>query len=451
MADGTLPGAERQISQFIRALRSAEVRVSTAEALDAARAVALIGYGSRTLLKDTLACVLAKSEAEKATHDRLFDLFFATAPLAVDAAGLADDTLPTQDEAGALDELALPENGAALAAAIERAAEATGLDQIRFSTQVAYYSQAMLKAMGGGALEAKLVSALKAGGAEADAEAQRLIDARRSLMMAARARAERAFNVYGAGETDLFRDEFIASKRLSALEMHEMARMKRLIAKLARRLAVKHSRRQRRTSRGQLDIRRTLRANAALGGVPFHVVWRQKKRDRPKVFVICDVSGSVAPYVRFLLLLLYAMREAIPDLRAFAFSFRLIDVSAMLDSPDFDAAMKRILREAGMGSTSYGQAFADFACDHAHALDRRTTLLILGDGRNNYGDPRLDLFRNFAGRVKRVVWLNPEGPALWGTGDSVIHRYRPFCAQMTHVATLKQLIRAVDEMLAAYG
>lgn len=447
---------EKQISNFIRALRSAEVRVSTGEALDAARTVAMIGYGDRPLLKDSLACVLAKSEAEKTIHDRLFELYFSAAP----ARQSQSETAPSPDAeqesetpadaAERLSALTQEGNEQALASAIERAAEAAGLNDIRFSTQVAYFSQAMVRAMGGESLQARLLEALQGRTPDAEAEAQRLIDVRRTLTMAARERAEKAFDIFGAAETERFRDEYAATKRLSAIEASDMARMKQLVTKVAKRLAVKHSRRRKRTQRGILDVRRTMRANAGLDGIPFNVVWRQKKKDRPKILVLCDVSGSVALYVRFLLLLLFSMKEVIPDLHAFAFSYRLKNVDDILDGAEFDQAMRTILREVGLGSTSYGQALSDFKLDHESKIDRRSTIIILGDGRSNYGDPRLDLFRDFAGRAKRIIWLNPEGPALWGTGDSVIPRYAPFCAQMSHVATLKDLERAVDEVLAAY-
>ncbi|MCA8892779.1 MAG: VWA domain-containing protein, partial [Hyphomonas sp.] len=283
------------------------------------------------------------------------------------------------------------------------------------------------------------------------AEAQRLIDVRRDVTMKARERAEKAFQVFGAGETQQFRDDYAAEKKLSAIDRSDMERMKRLIAKIAKRLAVKHSRRKRRRNRGQLDVRRTMRANAGFDGVPFNVVWRQKRKDKPKIVVICDVSGSVAQYVRFLLLLLWSMKDVVPDLHAFAFSFRLGSVDEVLEQNDFETAMAKILREYGMGSTSYGQAWSDLKIHHEQIIDRRSTLLILGDARSNYGDPRMDLFREFSARAKRVIWLNPEAPGLWGTGDSVIPRYAPFCAQVTHVSTLKDLERAVDEILSAYS
>lgn len=447
---------EKQISNFIRALRSADVRVSTGEALDAARTVAMIGYDDRLLMKNALACVLAKSESEKAVHDRLFELYFSSAPAgsAAQSAGAGSDSEPGEDPKDAaerLSQLTQQGNEQALAAAIERAAEQAGLNDIRFSTQVAYFAQTMVRAMGGEQLQARLLEALQGRTPDADAEAQRLIDVRRKLTMTARARAEKAFDIFGAAETEKFRDEVAATKRLSAIEASDMARMKQLVAKVAKRLAVKHSRRRKRTQRGLLDVRRTMRANAGVDGVPFNVIWRQKKKDRPKIIVICDVSGSVALYVRFLLLLLFSMKEAIPDLHAFAFSYRLKSVDNILESMEFDAAIKKILREIGLGSTSYGQAFSDFKMEHENRIDRRTTIIILGDGRSNYGDPRLDLFREFAGRAKRVIWLNPEGRSLWGTGDSVIPRYEPFCAQMSHVATLKDLEKAIDEVLTAYS
>jgi uncharacterized protein with von Willebrand factor type A (vWA) domain len=447
---------EKQISNFIRALRSADVRVSTGEALDAARTVAMIGYDDRALMKDSLACVLAKSESEKQIHDRLFELYFSSAPAgsAVQSAGTENDGEPTEDPKDAaerLSQLTQQGNEQALATAIERAAEQAELNDIRFSTQVAYFAQSMVRAMGGEQLQARLLEALQGRTPDADAEAQRLIDVRRTLTMTARERAERAFQIFGAAETEKFRDEVAATKRLSAIEANDMARMKQLVAKVARRLAVKHSRRRKRTQRGLLDVRRTMRANAGVDGIPFNVIWRQKKKDRPKIIVICDVSGSVALYVRFLLLLLFSMKEAIPDLHAFAFSYRLKSVDDILETMEFDAAIKKILREIGLGSTSYGQAFSDFKMEHENKIDRRTTIIILGDGRSNYGDPRLDLFRDFAGRAKRVIWLNPEGRALWGTGDSVIPRYEPFCAQMSHVATLKDLEKAIDEVLTAYS
>jgi hypothetical protein len=444
---------DRQITSFIRALRASDVRVSTGEALDATRAVSVTGYSDRTLMKDALRCTLAKSPEEKVTFDDLFDAFFASRDIPGEAARQDSDAPDAASGGQDIDPVALMESGdeAALAAALEQAADAADIDDIRFSTQIAYYAQQMVRQMGGDQLQQRLMQAFEARSEEGDAEAERLIELRRDLTMRARERVQRSYDIFGKGETEQFRNEFAESKKLSAIELGDMARMKILVARIAKRLAVKHSRRRRKKNRGQLDVRRTMRANAGVDGVPFNVVWRQKRRERPKIVVVCDVSGSVARYVRFLLLLLWSMKDVVPDLHAFAFSNKLISVDGYLEDLPFEQAMDTILREAGMGSTDYGQALADLKREHEALIDRRTTLIILGDGRSNYDDPRTDLFRDFAARAKRTIWLNPEPMAAWGSGDSEIPRYRPYCSTLSHVATLKDLERAVDDVLSAYG
>lgn len=451
---------DRMLTNFIRALRSSEVRVSSGEAIEAARAVSIMGYSDRDTLRDTLACVLAKSAEEKDIHDHLFDLYFSQRPATspnsssdsdADQDGENDRNSSGQEPPDDLLDLATSGDETAINMAVEKAAEEAGLSDIRFSTQVAYYAQQMMKAMGGDKMQGQLLDALRARTPEAEEQANEIMEARKDMMMRARDRAEQAFDIFGAGETEQFRDDFATRKALSALDYRDMERMKILIAKIAKRLSVKHSRRRRKKNRGQLDVRRTMRANAGVDGIPFNVVWKQKKRDRPKIIAICDVSGSVAQYVRFLLLLLYSLNDAVPDLHAFAFSHRLGPVDDILKDNDFDPAMKKIMNTYGMGSTSYGQAWSDLKMEHWNLIDRRSTIIVLGDGRSNYGDPRTDLFREATQRAKQTIWLCPEGKSVWGSGDSEMLRYQPYCTQMSHVATLKDLERAVDEILASYA
>jgi uncharacterized protein with von Willebrand factor type A (vWA) domain len=229
-----------------------------------------------------------------------------------------------------------------------------------------------------------------------------------------------------------------------------MARMLAAVQRMARRLAERHGRRQRVQRRGRLDMRRTLRANAGHGGMPFELHFRHRRHERPRMVVVCDVSGSVAAQVRFLLLFMMALHGVVDDLRSFAFSSRLQEVSAPLEQLPFDDAMALILQEVGRGSTDYGRAWADLHGRHLDAIDRRTTLLVLGDGRSNGTPPRLDLFAELAQRARRVVWLCPEVPGRWGTGDSALLQYRPLCNSLTHCASLLDLERAIDEALAAY-
>ena len=471
---------DRTLAGFVRALRAAGADASTSEALDAARTVALMGYADRATLKASLGVVLAKSEAEKALHDQVFELYFQPPARAVERPS-DDGAGPPHEAAGAqpplstgdaeLDALLAlvasaqgggdgqgdggpAEPGAALTAALQRAAQAVGVDDIRFSSQTAYLSRRMLESLGIAPLEARLLARLGEPGAAALAEAQALNAARDTLQRHARALVEQRFELFGRPATDAFLTEVAVNRQLGnsgRMSPPDIARMKVAVARMARRLAIKHSQRRRIKLHGQLDFRRTLRSSAGHDGVPFKLFFKTRRRDKPRLVVVCDVSASVAPHVRFLLMFLYALHGAVTDLHTFAFSNRLMDVEAPLQRLPFDDAMELILREVGSGATDYGQAWQDLHDRHWQAIDRRTTVLVLGDGRSNGGDPRLDLFTELANRAKRLVWLCPEPAGRWGTGDSCMLQYRPHCTHASHVATAADLERAIDEALEAYA
>lgn len=449
---------EQALAGFLRALRAAGSRVSPGEAIDAARTVALVGVSDRAMLKTSLAAVLAKSREERDIHDRVFDLYFRRG-LAAQQEEPGSSPGPTGDQspAGAADPagdafqtLAQDGDDAAIATALERAAAQVGASDIRFSTQISFYARRMLEALGVERMEARLLERLRAGGPENDRAAEAMIAARLRMQRLARRVVEERYSVYGRPATETFLDDVVARRAIDALTLRDISRLKLLVARMAKRLSERHARRRRVRDRGRLDVRRTLRTNAASQGVPFRVIWKVRRKDRPRVVAVCDVSGSVARSVRFLLMFLYAMNEKIADLRTFAFSARLADVGPVLDAHDFDTAFERILRDPGGGSTDYGQALADLTGSYRDVVDRRTTLLILGDGRSNHADPRLDLFRTIASQAKRVVWLSPEPRGQWGSGDSCLLQYRPHCTLMTHCATALDLERAIDDILSAY-
>lgn len=444
--------AEQVLTDFIRALRSADVRVSTGEAIDAARAVSVIGYDDRQQLADTLRCVLAKSPDEKVTHDRLFELYFSrqkTTPPPEQNKAQTDDESNGQSADDLLD---LIESGdeTQISVAMERAGQEAQIADIRFSTQISYYTQQMMKVLGLERLESNMMDAFRERTPAGEGRAEELIEARKDMFLRAREHVKQAFDTYGAGATELFREEILSDKRITQLDRRDLARMRAIVDKMAKRLAIKHSRRTSRRNRGKLDVRKTLRANAGLDGVPFDLKWKQTRKDRPKLVVVCDVSGSVAQVVRFFLMLVYSLNDVIDDIEAFAFSGRLQNVGDILEQEDFTPAMDRIINTVGMSSTDYGQSLSDLQTDHWNVLDRRTTLIVLGDGRSNYGDPRVDIFRDAASRTKRTLWLCPESPSQWGTGDSEMLRYQPHCGRLVHVATLKDLERVLDEVLASY-
>jgi uncharacterized protein len=470
---------DQTLAGYVRALRAAGADASTAEALDAARVVALVGYADRAVLKASLGVVLAKSEAEKALHEQVFELYFqapAAEAASADAADIADgvsaepapstgdaalDTLLSMLGAGADSQGAEPGEMAApmqappthstLHAALQRAAREVGVDDIRFAWQAPFLSRRMLEAMGIAALESRLLARLAEATPEAADEAARLTAARDALQGHARRLVDQRYALYGKPATDAFMTDVAVQRPLGRMSPPDIGRMKAVVARMARRLAIKHSQRRRVLLRGQLDLRRTLRASAGHDGVPFKLTFRHRRRDKPRLLVVCDVSASVAPYVRFLLLFLYALQGTVTDLHTFAFSNRLKDVEGPLSRLPFDAAMDLIIREVGSGGTDYGQAWVDLHDRHLQLVDRRTTVLVLGDGRSNGTNPRLDLFAELVARSKRLVWLCPEPPGRWGSGDSCMLQYRPHCTHVSHCATASDLERAIDEALESYA
>ena len=482
---------ERNLTRFIRALRSAGADISTAEAIDAAQVLALVGYSDRETMKTSLGVALAKSEEEKVLHDQLFDQFFhAPAPTQAaprdkskaDSESSEDDSSsssqgaesspggegeqqsgksggggsdpararPSPSDLPDLQELAESGDAGRIATAIARAGATVNVDDIRFQSQTAYFVRRMMEQLGLEALETRMLARMREHTPEAQADVEAMIAARSSIQREVRAYVDQRFELFGRSATDAFMNEVAATRAIGALSVRDMERMKAVVAKMAKRLAVRHGRRRRVENRGQLDVRRTLRANAGHDGVPFDIIWKRKHKDRPKIVAICDVSGSVASYVRCLLLFLYALREKVTDLRAFAFSNRLVDIGRILETQSFESAMTRIIDDVGSGSTDYGQALADLQAQHWEVIDRRTTILMLGDGRSNYGDPRLDIIEEATDRAKRLVWLCPEPPSRWGSGDSCMLKYKPFCSPVSHCATATDLEQALDDILLAY-
>jgi len=486
---------DRALVGYVRALRAAGADASIAESIDAARAVALVGYADRVRLKDTLGVVLAKTPAEKAIHERVFDQYFglpeapppppddaSASPQAEEGAGgdagapgAPDDqggphgeraggpaaagaqpsdlqrllAMAAEARGGGQPGASMPTLGPALA----RAAEAAAVDDIRYQTQIGVLTRRMLDELGIAPLDARIRQLLLApqdsGSANPAGELAQAQAAREALRRAARAVVEQRYELYGRHATEAFMQDVVANRQLGRLAPQDMERMRAVVARMARRMAVRHSRRRRITLRGQLDFRRMIRGSAGHDSVPHKLHFKFRRRDKPKFVAICDVSGSVAAHVRFLLLFLYALHGTVADLRSFAFANGLADVSPLLETLPFDQAFERILHENG-GSTDYGRSLADLQDGFWDVIDRRTTVIILGDGRSNHADPRVDILAEIADRAKRVLWLCPEPRSRWGSGDSCMLQYQPFCTQASHVASAADLERAIDEALSAY-
>jgi uncharacterized protein with von Willebrand factor type A (vWA) domain len=462
-----------QLLAFIKFLRGKDVPVSPADTLDAVHAAGLLGYENRTTLRDGLAAVLAKSAFEKSAYLEAFDLFFAPQhpdtkttqgsedqedvsesshnrpqdipstnteaeqsleDLLQNPSAEADPTLAGLMTSDLMNALRSDDEGT-LAMAIEAAAEAAKVDEIRLFTQRGQFTRKLLDALGETALRDAAIEFEKTQ-PRAFEEIQRL---RESLRHRARDRVERAYLVHAAGDTEDFLDEALSEVRLANISPHQMARMRKLMDRMARKLASRHGRRRRKKRRGQLNVPMTLRASVATDGIPFTTHWRQIQKKRPQVMAICDVSGSVATYAKFLLMFLYALQDVLPRTRSFAFSSSLGEVTDWFSELPVEEAVSRVNRVYG-GATDYARALSDFNELALQDINKATTVIILGDARNNNSDPRLDLLAEIKAKCKRLIWLNPEPRLAWGTGDSAMLPVTQHCHLATECNNLKQLV-----------
>lgn len=438
---------QRPLENFIRALRAADVRVSVAEAMEAHEVVAALGYQDRALLKDALALTVAKTVDEKERFSESFDRFFARDQF-TDAEAPADDTSQSTSPTGLpLADMLLSGDREELAARMEAAAEAANVDNIQYFTQINFLSRRMVERMGMSDLEALIAAVSRGDSPGGLALTQELEQQRSRLLGEARSYVERQFELYGRSAAKQLREDFLERTPLANIDRRDYARMNVLIRRMAKKLATRHVQRHKRSRRGHLDVRRTLRQNMAHDGIPFETIWKQKRIARPKIVAICDVSGSVAASAQFLLMFLYNLNDVLSDIRSFAFSSHLIEIKDVLDENQVESAIPHVLDKIGFLSTDYGRALDDLKRHHGAAIDRRTTVVMLGDARSNYGDPRTDIMRWINQRSRRVIWLNPEPPSFWGTGDSEMLRYAPYCHAIKSCRTIKHLERVVDDML----
>ena len=445
------PPMQQALEGFLRALRANEVRVSPAEAIDAHRAAAHIGFEDRETLRDSLCVTLAKSADEVARFDACFDAFFARSAA---PARRQTETSATPSEAPSdAPELAaqlLADDEGAIETAMEASAARVGASEIRLASQRSLMTRRLLDDMGLRDVEA-MIQALRASGAPRDeALAERLAQRRAELFAQAQGYVERQVQLFTPESGRRMREAILARQKLTDIDPEEMRAMENLVRRMARRLATKYARRRHRAHKGRLDVRRTLRKSMGYGGVPFDIVWKSEKVEKPKIIVLCDVSRSVASAAQFLLLFLYSLNEVVEKLDAYAFSDIAVSVNDLLNDETVDDAISLILDRVGFRPTDYGRSLAVFFEAQCAKLDRRTTVIVLGDGRSNYAEPRLDLMRSIAERARSVIWLNPEPETYWNQGDSKALDYARFCTVAKPCNSLAELERIIEDVLRTY-
>jgi uncharacterized protein with von Willebrand factor type A (vWA) domain len=469
-----------KVIEFTNLLRKSGIRVSVAEAIDAFAAIDELSFGERQLFKDALRTSMVKRGDEIRTYDHLFDLFWSgyydslrdafnamnedmgqqgvdvedlLRQLAEQLANLEDGELELSELAKAL----LSQDLSALEQMIRQAGEQAGVGRIENMLQVGFFSRRTAEGMG--SEEARdqledLASRLEDGGMDPEQVAairELMGKLMETLRRAVRDFTERELQTRNHDYMEKFRREMLTEKSFYHLTEEEILRMREVVARLAQRIKNILSIRKKRLKRGKLDLHQTLRRNMAHGGIPFEVIYKHRRKDRPKLVILCDVSSSVANVSRFMLQFMYSLQEAFTKIRSYVFVAELGEVTPIFKEREVSAAVEQALDGGDVINvytrSNFGYAFHSFWKDYLSAVDNRTTVLILGDARNNYNDPRAWCLRDIHNKAKNVVWLNPESPSAWGFGDSVMDRYLPYCDVVDECRNLRQLSKIVDQIL----
>lgn len=469
LASHGLPG---HLVEFVEALRRQGISVGPSETVDAGQVMSVLGLGDRDALREGIACAVLRRPDHRDTYDAMFDLFFPAAMggktvlVDEDGDGAADDQtrLPEdiEDMRAALIDLLtdhpeLADLDDRLAAMIAQIVESYG--RYQSSRGPSYSSYQALKAMSLDDLEGRLLAGLLAPYGDEPTPTQeqiaKSIAAQRVSQLRKMVEAEtkrRTAEQLGRDHVQMYGVPQLAENvEFLRASGEQLRQMRRVVAPLARTLATRLAARRRRSRAGEIDLRKTLRKSMSTGGVPIDVVLKKPHPARPELVVLCDVSGSVAGFSHFTLMLVHALRQQFSRVRVFAFIDTTDEVTELF-GPDADlaVAVQRITREAGVytrdGHSDYGNAFVSFLDKYPAALSPRSSLLVLGDGRNNYRNPQTDLLARMVGASRHAHWLNPEPRHLWGSGDSAVPRYTEVIT-MHECRSAKQLAGVIDQLL----
>ncbi|MCS6773853.1 MAG: VWA domain-containing protein [Anaerolineae bacterium] len=456
---------DERVIEFIAALRSAGVRISIAESADALRAIQTVGVIDRERFKTALKATLVKEPADVPAFERCFPMYFGhEGPPMQAPQGLSPEQ--QQQLQRAIEQLRqqlqdlmrmLAQGQQPTREQMQRYAQRAGFSRnMRGGRQLQeWLTERMLREMGltpeqlKEALEA-LMKQLKQQGmsAEGREEVRQTVQGNAESLREQVARFVGQSLIQQANESPRRqRIDDLMNRPLSSLSESEADELRNHVRRLVARLRSRAALRMRRGKHGHLDAKGTIRHNLRNMGVPMELKLK-RRRLKPKITMIVDVSTSMRPVAEFMLRMMYEMQDQVSKARSFAFISDIHEVSMVFAENRPQEAVEIVLQTLPPGhyNTDLGNSLNTFCQSFADAVDHRTTLIIVGDGRNNFNDPRLDLMQALKARARRVLWFNPEPPYQWGTGDSDMLAYVPFCDAVHQVATLKQLADAIDHL-----
>lgn len=460
---------EQRIVEFVEVLRQNGLKVAVSEAKDAVRALAEIGIEDRSVTRATLKATLCKRTVDVAVFDRAFDLYFQAASKTLSG---VDQSLSQQLEAAQLP----AEERAQIAAVLERIAgqlhpltqaamqgdrgglaalfrsAALQLDYARIQNalQTGFFSRRLAAAAGSEAMRTDIqtiAGSLEAAGVTPEgieAVTAQLAAALRKIEDEAREEVRRQVGarLRKPGAT-------VEDKSLHTLTKKEVALAEQAVRALAEKLKARLTR-QRNRKRGTLNPRKTLRKNLTAGGVPMVPQFRARRPHRPDVMVLCDVSDSVRNASRLMLLFTWSLQSLFSRVRSFIFVAEIGEVTSHFKGQKVDAALDAALSSGVISlsaNSNCGQSLASFAKSHLGSVRRKTTVFIIGDGRNNYNAANAWALEDLKRKAKRVIWLCPEPKSNWGFGDSEMTNYSRAVSKVVIVRNLAELEKVAPRLI----
>ncbi len=466
---------EEKLVEFANLLRQNGLRVSVAELLDAFNASDLTGLGERDTFRTALRATMIKRASEVPIFDELFDLYFSGLGEIIKQAGQGvQDAMSMSDQefqkfleqmeemlkkqGKELSELAkalLSNNNGQLEKMLQEAARNARLGNIERTIEESYFARALARELGLDRLERELeefreqLDKNEQGGARARMEEflQRRLQALQDIIRRY-VRVEREKRDLKTRESD--RMQQLSEKSFLYLTPQEIEKMNEAITRLAQRLKNIISVRRRLAKKGRFDIKKTLRTNLVYGGVPFKLRFDRRKKEKPQVVVLCDVSDSVRNVSRFMLQFVYSLQDLYSKVRSYIFVAEIGEITDHFRDNDIKDALDIALRGDLINvyaHSNFGYAFRNFVQDHIGVINKKTTVIVLGDGRNNYNLPHDWCLREIRSRAKQLIWLNPESRNTWGFGDSEMERYGPHCDLVEECRNLNQLYHVIDRLV----
>mgnify|MGYP000119332519 CR=1 FL=1 len=450
---------------FIRALRAAGVRISLAESMDAMRGTEALGITDREVFRAAMKTTLVKENKDQGTFEEYFPLFFGAS---VPPMQNIPDNL-TQEEQQMLREAlqALMGNLNALRDLmrqmiqgqpfsqdqLDQQAQQAGMPQAGGMYQRPWFERRMQRQMNLQQLQQmidQLMQQLEEMGMSAEARQE----LREMMEQNAQGLSEQVSQYVGATLAEQLANQEPKPKDdlldvpFTRLSDSEVDAIRDEIRRLAARLRSRISLRQKRAKTGTLDPRKTIRSNMRYGGVPLELQYRER-HVKPCLVVICDLSTSMRYCAEFLLTLVYELQDQVTRTNSYIFISDMRDISMAFQELQPQDAVSKVLTDNPPGhySTDLGNSLNTFRRDHFSVITAKTTVIVLGDGRNNYNDPRTDIMQEIMRKSRRLIWFNPEHQSQWGTDDSDMHLYARQSHGVFRVTNLRELASAVDKIL----